>query len=487
MAKNIITVLEITETHIKLVQAREESQDNIKITKFLIENIPSGTDEDISKKLSNLIKKSNIKPTNLIIIIPRNLVTIRNVGLPSQDPAEIEQMVELQATRQIPYSREDIVIDNLIIGKDSSGYSKALLVIVHKDVIKRYLKIIDGIAARPALFTLSSQGVCNCYQVYQNKTKGIDQKTTVLMDIDTVNTDICFFDNKQLIFSRSISFGIREFDGENVENFLREVHLTLSTYRKEKIGQEISKIVLTPSSEYIKNLAKRLESDFSIPTEVLDPSIIVSRKKRLSLPDQIVKCEVSGSAILGFAVEKKGKIIDLLPSEIHKEQERGVKKKEFVFLGILLILTIVSVMSVIFTKIHKKEQYIKSLEASLKQTNPEAKNIAQTIKKLELIKQRLSPKVSSIDILYELYNILPENMAISVFGLDDQGNLSLQGVALAMSDVYNFQDLLIKSVYFGNVEVKYASTRRTRKGELVDFRITSKITKQQRYPKNVRQ
>ena len=476
MAKKVITVLEITQTHIKLAQAKEESGSNV-ISKFFIENISSDTDEAISKTLSDLIKKSNIKPTNLIVVIPRNLVTIRNVNLPSQDPVEIEKMVGLQAAKQIPYSKEDIIIDHLIIGKDSSGYSKILMVIAHKDAINRYLKITAGIQAKPSTFVLSSQGVFNWYQLYQNKTKGSNQDTIVLMDIDTTNTGICFVYNNQLIFSRSISFGIRDLDSGNLEDLLRQIHLTLSTYKKEKIGQEISKIVLTPSSGDIKNLAKRLEAEFSISTEVLDSQIIISGEKELSLPNQIVQCEASSSVILGFAIGRKEKLIDLLPPEVYKKQERQIKRKELVFLGILLVLVIISIMSAVFVKMYKKEQYIKLLKTSLKQTNPKAKNISQTIKKLELIKQRLNPKISSIDILYELYNLMPENISLTIFALDEQGNFSLQGVALVMSDVFTFQGLLDKSGYFSNVEVKYASKRRTRKAELTDFRIICQITK----------
>ncbi|MFH0911158.1 MAG: hypothetical protein V1918_06625, partial [Planctomycetota bacterium] len=101
-------------------------------------------------------------------IIPRNLITLRNVAFPSHDPLEISKMVELQATRQTPYSRGDIIIKHSIIEKDPSGYSKVLLAIAHKDVINRYLKIIDKTAITPSLFTLSSQGVCSYYEAYQN-------------------------------------------------------------------------------------------------------------------------------------------------------------------------------------------------------------------------------------------------------------------------------------------------------------------------------
>jgi len=478
MTKKIITVLEITQTHIKLTQAQEEAQDNV-ITKIIVEHISSNTDGAISKALSDLIKKSNIKPTNLITVIPRNLVTVRNITFPSGDPAEIEKMVKFQAARQIPYSKEDIIVDYSIINRDSSGGSQVLLAIAHKDVINRYLRIIEGAGLKASLFALSSQGVCCWFKVYQDKNKKTGQEAVALVDIDTDNTDICFVCNNQLTFSRSISFGIKNFSGEDFKNLLQQIRLTLSAYKKERIGKEISRIIfISSSNKSIQGLAKIAGDEFSVSTEIIELQSIASKKEGLSLPNQIVQFEISSSAILGFALSRKESFIDLLPADIHKEQKTQIKNKELIISGVFLFLVIVSILSIVFVKLHKKEQYIKILEVSLKQTNPEAEDISQMIRKLDILGQRVNPKVSSIDILYELYNLMPKNMSLSALNLDEQGNLSLQGAALVMSDVFNFQSLLNKSEYFSNVEVKYASKKRMRKGELTDFRIDCQIIKQ---------
>ena len=54
-------------------------------------------------------------------------------------------------------------------------------------------------------------------------------------------------------------------------------------------SSEISKIVLTPSSQSTKNLAERLESEFAISTEVIEPQVIASLEKGLSFNQGIIQ------------------------------------------------------------------------------------------------------------------------------------------------------------------------------------------------------
>jgi len=473
MAKKFKTILEITNTHIKLLQTKEEQKGSI-IT-FIIEDISSPRDEDISKKLQDLVKNLNIKQSSLNVVIPRNLITLRNVSFPSHNPNEIKEMIDLQSARFIPHSKEDVIIDYLILDKDPSGYSRVLLTIAHKDVIKRYLKIIGGSLSRPEIVSLSSQGVCSLYSMYQKKTNKTEEGIILLVDIDATTTDVCFY-NKKLVFSRSISFGIKDFTGENLDNLIREFHLTLSTFKKETQSQEISKIILF-SSGGIEAFSDRLKSEFSIPLEIINSSSIVSMEKGLSLPDQVLQHKCSDSVVLGFSANKHPRFIDLLPRGVHEEKEKYLKYKKLISLGILLVLAVTSIATGVFTRMHKKEQYIRRLEDSLKRTSPDVTYVNEMTKKLQLVKERLNPEILTIDILTELYKTMPENMSLSALEMDEGRNLLLEGLALAMSDVVDFQKRLTRSNYFSKVEIKYATKKKTKGRQVTDFKIACRMAK----------
>lgn len=474
MSKNIKTILEITKTHIKLVQTEGGQKGSI-ITRFIVEKIPSNRDEDIPKKLQGLIKKSNVKLSGINLVIPRNLLTLRNVSFPSHDAIELKEMINLQSERFIPHSKEDVIIDYLIIDKDVSGYSKVLLAVAHKDVINRYLKITEGVFPKPSIVTLSSQGISSLYSAYQKNINNVEDETSVLADIDTTATDICFY-NKRLVFSRSIPFGIKDVTSENSKNFIQQFSLTLSTFKKEAPDQKISKIILFYFGP-IKEFAEKLEKEFSIPVEIVDPHKIVPLEEGLALPEAIATEECSGSVVLGFGSSENDRFINLLPQIVHEEKEKRIKYKKLISLGVVLVLAISSLTMSVFTKVHKKEQYIKILENSLKETSPDVKHVQEMNKKLQLVKESLNLQVLTVDILTELYKVIPENMSLDILEMDGQGNLFLEGLALNMSDVVSFQKELTKSNYFSTAEIKYATKKKTKGKEVTDFKISCRMAK----------
>lgn len=477
MPNKSITVLEITTSHIKLAQSKENSSGRI-ITKLLVREVTSEAPQDIVKSLKELVSSSKLKITRLILSVPRQFLTLRTLRLPSQDNQEIEKMVELQVSQQIPCAREDIVVDYLTVSKDNLNYSRVLLVICQKKIIHNYLKILSDANLKAERLTLSSQGICNWYQHFSRRNNIREPKPVVLLDIDTKNTDICFYDQDNLLFTRSVSFGAADVKSQRFDSLAEELRKTLSTLQKEQLDLEIAKIFITTALEGIKPLIDKLQTEFSSAVELINPLKEVPLDKELIIPLILNEGQCSSSSILGLVLVKAKEEIDLLPPEVKKEQTQKSKIKELIFLGTLLGLLLVLSLGILATRIYKTELYLKKLEATLKETSPKTKEIETTLKKLALVKERLSPQGSSIDMISELYNIIPEGVSLSIFSLEEGKFITLQGLSLAMSDVFNFQSILEKSPYFKNVEVKYASKRRVRQIEVTDFRITCSIDKQ---------
>ena len=100
-------------------------------------------DKQISALFAETLQQLKVKPYPLTLCIPRNQVTVRMLNLPSQDRNEINQMLGLRIAQIVPYKKEEIVYDYVICGTDEIGYTKLMLVIVHRDILKRQLKIIE--------------------------------------------------------------------------------------------------------------------------------------------------------------------------------------------------------------------------------------------------------------------------------------------------------------------------------------------------------
>ncbi|MDP2939560.1 MAG: pilus assembly protein PilM [Candidatus Omnitrophota bacterium] len=477
MLNKLITALEITSTHIKLAQSQPNSQGRI-IKKLMVETLTSSSPDDITKSLREMLSSLKIKASSIILALPRQLLTLRTVRLPSSNNQEIEKMVELQISKQIPYPREEIVADYLIVDRDTLGYSQVLLVICQKEVINRYLKITSSLNLKVNLFTLSSQGVCNWYQNFMYRKNFQEIKPVVLLDIDAQNTDICFYHKENVLFTRSISFGKADIKLEKLEILIEELRKTFSTLQKEQIISQISKIVITTSAQESKSLMDKLRLEFPYEVEAINPLTEVELEKELIVPLALSQSACSSTSILGLVLLETKNKINLLPAELKKEQEHKSKIKELISLAILLFLSLILSAGILATKIYKKDTYIKKLDSNLKEISPKAKKTEATIKKLSLVKERLNPRGSSIDVIYELYNLIPEGLSLSIFSFEENEFITLQGISLAMSDVFNFQSILEKSPYFKNVEVKYASKRKIKQTEITDFRISCAVDKE---------
>ncbi len=471
MNNRTATALEITSTHIKLAQSQYKSGAWV-INKLLVRDIASNLPEETASALKGLVTASKIRPADIILVVPRQFLTLRIIKLPSQDDKEISKMVELQISKQIPWPAEEITSDYLIVEKDSLGYSKVLVVVCQKEVIKRYLKIIAESSLKAKRIALSSEGVCLWYRNFSRKNTPPDVSALVLLDIDTKNTDICFYHREKLIFTRSVAFSAADLGSAKLDSLLEELRKTFSTLQRDQVIPEIGKIYIISSAPEASSLADKLKLEFSFNVELVNPLKEISPEKGLMIPQALNQGNCSASAILGLVSGADKERINLLPGEVKKEEEEKSKIKDLVFLGAALFLLLVVSAGALALKIYKKELYLKRLETVLKEENPKAKEVESAMKKLTLIKQRLNPSGSSIDVIYELYNLIPAGVSLSIFSFDEQQLITLQGVAVNMSDVFNFQGILEKSPYFKNVEVKYASKRKVRNAEVTDFRIT---------------
>ena len=72
---------------------------------------------------------------------------------------EIRRMLALQATANTPYTPEEVIYDYRIFSKDSSGYSRILLILIQRDTVLNFLKDFQHLQLKPEKLTLSTEGI----------------------------------------------------------------------------------------------------------------------------------------------------------------------------------------------------------------------------------------------------------------------------------------------------------------------------------------
>ena len=477
MKNSYFTSVEITDTHVKLLQTQLE-RDKVTLYYCDVREITQQSDQEVSKILSSMVTASKIRPINLVGIIPRRFAILRHMAFPSHTEHEIQKMVNLQIVKQVPYPKEDILLDYSLLLKEPSGYSKVLVVAVHKEVADRYLKIFHAANLSPSQLTLSSVGLLHWYIFEEKFFKEKNNRPVVVINIDAVNAEICFCHHQKLLFSRNLNFGARDLSEEKIAAFIEQVGLTIATYAKEKIGEDIAEIIFVGALRDAHVLKTRLEAEYKLPVKFFRSLEHVTVKKDIKMLD-LDRLGISLAVALGLMTGLET-FVNLMPIEVSGKREMKAKRQEFLrllfFIGLIMIL----VGFIFAIRIYKQEFYLRQIEQKNTEIVERVNIIKEKVKRLDFMNGRMSPKVTVIDIVRELYQLTPPDVSFNLISIDENNVLTLQGVSETGSGVNLFQKNLANSPFFQDVNLQYVTKRKIFKGELTDFKMTCQIAKKEK-------
>ena len=243
-------------------------KDGFEIVKLAAKKTAGSEERAIADAVKALIRDLKLHQFTLVVSLPRHSVTVRYLRLPSLNPVEIEEMTKLQAIKQLPYSKEELVIAHKILERDTEGYSKVMLVAVHRNVLDKYLNILKMCGLEPELVALSSEAI-NQYSAAANPLAKEDASGAIaLIDIDLFFTEVQIECRGSLIFSRSLHHGLKNLEGEKQKrNWIEEIKLSFNTYAREKNSVDITKAVLTGAAWKKADLDRVLSEDLKLPVE----------------------------------------------------------------------------------------------------------------------------------------------------------------------------------------------------------------------------
>lgn len=465
----ITTSVEISDRYIKLLQISSKGME-AKVIACVFKELSTTGPEACATALEGILKEYNIKPKDLVLTIPRQSVTIRDIRLPSQNPREIDEMVGFQAVKQIPYPKEEIAYGHNIFGVDSEGYSKIILVICHRDAIERPIEILNNCGLNPTKVTLSSFGLLNWFTLnseLKEKSRGLP---VILVDCDISTSDIAIVYNDKLIYTRGLTFGSAE--GQRYyEKLADEIDKTLPIYAKETEAPRPKEAIFTGIISELAHSKGELERALNMKVDFIDSF----RHIPLSIPSifQPNVTLASYSSLIGTAIGPEE--VDLLPKALKLTKTAQTKKRELLISSILMLAVIISASFMIWSKINQKMNVLRRIELKLNDTTPLASEIEKMRLASDVIKSQLTKKSEALDVLNELHKIVPPQIYLALYTYEE-GKVELKGTAGVLSDVFKLVTILENSPYFQNVEVRYATKRKIGKQELVDFEITCPLS-----------
>jgi len=450
------TVFEIGKKHIAMAEAEITANGAI-ITYFETRDFNEAVgDDEFIRALKEITAQHPVASRTVNLLIGRDLATVRYLKLPTTSTEELVGMVELQATRQLPFNRDDIIYSSQVIESSQDGSTKLLLAIVHRNVIERSIKLLSLAGLKAQSIDISSNAISELLN---------REKPVLFLGLAPETTEFLVSSNGNLLFSRSIRIG-RNKVAEESSLLTDEINNSLNAFAKSEF--------YTVVESYIK-----LDNEIPPPPNLVEEKFNLDVKlfKDPALFDEYNKSahKISLLGLFGKLASKKKDIINLLSQKTRTTQKKETSRQQYVVNAVLILLISSLVALGFYLEYNRRVSLMKELDSKYLEIKPEARRIEESRKKLSLIKEQLDFKGSSLDMLRVVYDKLPTDSYLMSFDFRANESLSLQGLSTGMKQVFDFVKALKEYDEFSEVELRYTTKRKTEEAEFFDFQIWCKL------------
>jgi len=375
----------------------------------------------LTKSIADAFKKQRLATASVIACLPRQMVNIRMLELPSTDSDEIADMVDLQIGKQTPYSRDEIASAYRIMGSGREGYTRVMLAIVQRSVLRKRFFVLEEAGLDVARMSVSSEGILNWCSRIESSGEG-ETKAIVLLDVDSFYSDFSVVSNGSLVFTRSILIGANQLLGDYEkwkEKLAQEVKRSLETCRGECPGLEPEKLLVTGAGPQIEeSLPPYLAESLNIPSEAVDCAQTLARLPRTpDLRDPAYRA-VSLTPLIGIGMSPGSLGFDLVPDSVRLRKGLVEKARNLSALGMLVLTALISASLYATVKFFLKKQRLDRLRSEFAQTAPTAREVERQLEIIKVVGRRQDAGFDVINLLAAIQRLVPADVYFDSLEVD---------------------------------------------------------------------
>ncbi len=464
----------LTDELLKIAHFKNVSN-NLEVVNLYFQEIKGLADEEITFKVKEVLQSYSLKKPEAICVLPSSVTTTKNIEIPSLDAKEIESIIELQAGRHTPYSREEISIGYINFGVYQKNYSKVLLVIVNRKVVMRQIHILQAAGIDVTKIIFGPEARAGFYA--QTSDSASREAPLGIIDIDLLSTDFTIMIRDTVVACRSIPIGMSQFSTEDplvADRFVAELKQSIESYQSEDIEKLPSEYMLSNTCENRDALQVALSKNLNITVKMdrYFDKVKVSDTARKT----IASCkDVTFLDVIAPLFVVKPNQINFLPQEIQVQRSLEEQSREGIKLGILVLVLLIIVGLIVMSKMSFKSELLDKIKKEYEQTQKDARRLEEVSTRTRIIKAYLSSRLMPLEAVRELYAIIPEDVYLNSLSLDENGKISIDGTSDSMSQVFALVGTLENSSFFKNVKTKSTTAKKERGKDVAAFEINFKL------------
>ena len=164
--------------------------------------------KNLAQAASNLFKESKATTNAVSISLLESSVATKVIEMPLLNDNELASAIKWEAEQYIPWPIDEVSLDWQVLKRPDAGVKavdakmQVLLVAAPTALVNKYVNILK--MANLEVVSVETEVLSIARSVYLSD---ISAPTTMVLDIGSMNTNICIEENGVLVFSRTIATG----------------------------------------------------------------------------------------------------------------------------------------------------------------------------------------------------------------------------------------------------------------------------------------
>lgn len=426
--------------------------------------------EDVASKVKAVLPPPS--PTQSFLgVIPSYCAVTRNIEVPSLDPAEIREIVSLQATRHTPYARNEIIIDFLNLGVFKSVYTKILLIIVPRSAVIKLYELAEKLSLKVDKVVFAPEAVV--HDVSRRFNLQSEKAPVCLVWVNGTSSDFFVFRGDSLLFIRNIPVGAQHFSVAKESyliRFVEELKKSIETYQSENIADAPSYLALMGALRHADDLDQMIVDILHLSVKRFDDlerlNVHPEIRQKADAQDWSYLHMISSGYFSGQVAA------DLTPEENKLKKSVEERSKEIVKTGVLVMvlfsLACIFFVSHMYFQTARRDELAKRYEPIRK----EAQVLEEGYAHIKAIKTHFASRGKALEVLTQLYTFIPAQAYFTAVQYDDE-KLSLKGTSYSKPVIFAMVDKMESSEKLKNVQTKYITARNENEREVADFELVA--------------
>ena len=253
-ARQPVWGIDVGQCSLKAIKLQAVGEDQFELVGFdLVEHpdILSQSDdatELVAQAIATFAGRNDMAGSKLVIAVPGQQTLTKFTKMPPVEKKKIPDMVQYEASQQIPFDMDEVVWDYQIFG-ESEGTTEIEVGIfaIRKELIRNYLMLYTEVDLEPQIVQTSPIASYNTARFEMPMPEG---EAAVLLDMGAVSTDLIVIDGDR-IWSRPVPIGGNKFTEALVSAF------KIGFKKAEKLKRNAA------SSKYAKQIFQAMRPVFA--------------------------------------------------------------------------------------------------------------------------------------------------------------------------------------------------------------------------------